>query len=349
MTASVARQIVLAARPNGKPKLTDFRLEETEIPTPAAGQLLLEVQYLSLDPYMRGRMDDRKSYATPLQLGGAMAGEAIAKVLVSNHPGYAEGDIVLAPTGWRTHALSDGADLHGGTLRKLAPAAAPVTTGLGVLGMPGFTAYCGMRAIGKPQPGETVVVAAASGPVGSLVGQLAKLAGARAVGIAGGPEKCAFVRDELRFDAAIDHRAADFPSQLAAACPNGIDVYFENVGGSIWQAVVPLLNKYARIPVCGLIAQYNGATDNDGTDRLPATMREIMSKSLTLRGFINYDFAAQYYADFLREVGAGIADGRIRYREHIVDGLENAPEAFIGMLDGHNFGKLIVRVAVNTA
>ena len=348
MTASVARQIVLAARPNGKPKLTDFRLEETEIPTPAVGQLLLEVQYLSLDPYMRGRMDDRKSYATPLQLGDAMAGEAIAKVLVSNHSGYAEGDIVLAPTGWRTHALSDGADLHGGTLRKLAPAAA-VTAGLGVLGMPGFTAYCGMRAIGKPQPGETVVVAAASGPVGSLVGQLAKLAGARAVGIAGGPEKCAFVRDELRFDAAIDHHAADFPAQLAAACPNGIDVYFENVGGAIWQAVLPLLNKYARVPVSGLIAQYNGTSGGDGTDRLPATMREVLSKSLTVRAFINYDFAAQYYADFLRDVGAGIADGSIRYREDIVDGLENAPEAFIGMLDGRNFGKLIVRVAVGIA
>ena len=349
MTASVARQIVLAARPNGKPKLTDFRLEETEIPTPAAGQLLLEVQYLSLDPYMRGRMDDRKSYATPLQLGDAMAGEAIAKVLVSNHSGYAEGDIVLAPTGWQTHALSDGTGPYGRSLRKLDPAVAPVTTGLGVLGMPGFTAYGGMRVIGQPQPGETVVVAAASGPVGSLVGQLAKLAGARAVGIAGGPEKCAFVKDELRFDAAIDHRAADFPAQLAAACPNGIDVYFENVGGAIWQAVLPLLNKYARVPVSGLIAQYNGVSGSDGTDRLPATMREVLSKSLMVRGFINYDFSAQYYADFLREVGAGIADGSIRYREDVVDGLENAPEAFIGMLDGRNFGKLIVRVAVDTA
>jgi NADPH-dependent curcumin reductase CurA len=339
-----ARQIVLAARPNGRPRLTDFRLEETAIPTPASGQLLLEIQHLSLDPYMRGRMDDRKSYATPLQLGDVMTGEAVARVLASSHSDYAEGDIVLAPTGWRTHALSDGAGLYGRSLRKLDPAVAPVTTGLGVLGMPGFTAYGGMRVIGKPQPGETVVVAAASGPVGSLVGQLAKLAGARAVGIAGGSAKCAFVKDELRFDAAIDHRAADFPAQLAAACPNGIDVYFENVGGAVWQAVLPLLNKYARVPVSGLIAQYNGASGGDGTDRLPTTMREVLSKSLTVRGFINYDFAAQHYADFQREVGAGIADGSIRYREHIVDGLENAPEAFIGMLDGRNFGKLIVRV-----
>jgi NADPH-dependent curcumin reductase CurA len=210
--------------------------------------------------------------------------------------------------------------------------------------MPGFTAYSGLRLIGKPQPGETVVVAAASGPTGSLVGQLAKIAGARAVGIAGGPEKCAFVKDELRFDAAVDHRAADFPAQLAAACPNGIDVYFENVGGAVWQAVLPLLNHFARVPVCGLISQYNGTGPGDGTDRLPATMREVLSKSLTLRGFIYYEFAVQLYAEFLREVGAGVADGLIRYREDIVNGLEKAPEAFIGMLEGRNFGKVIVRV-----
>jgi NADPH-dependent curcumin reductase CurA len=339
MTAAMVRQIVLAARPQGKPKLADFRLEETAIPTPTSGQLLLGVQYLSLDPYMRGRMDDRKSYAKPVQLGEVMTGETVAQVLTSNHPAYAEGDIVLAPTGWCTHALSDGRGL-----RKVDPSFAPVTTGLGVLGMPGFTAYSGLRLIGKPQPGETVVVAAASGPVGSLVGQLAKLAGARAVGIVGGPEKCAFVKNELGFDAAIDHRAVEFPAHLAAACPKGIDVYFENVGGAVWQAVLPLLNNFARVPVCGLVAQYNGPSGGDGTDRLPATMREILSRSLTLRGFIYYEFAKQHYAEFLREVGAGIADGRIRYREDIVDGLEKAPEAFIGMLDGQNFGKLVVRV-----
>src|SRR5271166_5254380 len=264
MTAAKARQIVLAARPQGKPQLTDFRLEETAIPTPGAGQVLLRVQYLSLDPYMRGRMDDRKSYAKSVRLGGVMEGESVATVIASQHPGYSEGDIVLAHTGWRTLALSDRADL-----RKLDPAVAPVTTGLGVLGMPGFTAYSGLRVIGKPAPGETVVVAAASGPVGSLVGQLAKLAGARAVGIAGGPAKCAFVKDELCFDAAVNHRAADFPAQLAAACPKGIDVYFENVGGATWQAVLPLFNKFARVPVCGLIAQYNGPALGDGTDRLP--------------------------------------------------------------------------------
>jgi NADPH-dependent curcumin reductase len=339
MSEVKARQIVLAARPQGRPKPSDFRLEETAIPAPSTGQILLRVQYLSLDPYMRGRMDDRKSYAEPVPLGGVMEGESVATVIALRHPGYSVGDIVLARTGWRTHALSDRADL-----RKLDPAVAPVTTALGVLGMPGFTAYGGLRVIGKPKPGETVVVAAASGPVGSLVGQLAKIAGARAVGIAGGPEKCAYVKDELRFDAAIDHRDSDFAAKLAAACPNGIDVYFENVGGAIWQAVLPLLNKFARVPVSGLIAQYSGVVKGDGIDRLPATMRQILSKSLTVRGFLNYEFAAEHYPEFLREVGAGTADGRIRYREDFVDGLENAPEAFIGMLEGRNFGKLIVRV-----
>ncbi len=268
-----------------------------------------------------------------------MEGESVATVIASQHPGYKEGDIVLAPTGWRTHALSDRTDL-----RKLDPTIAPVTTGLGVLGMPGFTAYAGLRVIGKPVPGETVVVASASGPVGSLVGQLAKIAGARAVGIAGGPDKCAYVKQELRFDAAVDHRDSAFAAKLTAACPDGIDIYFENVGGAIWQAVLPLLNKFARVPVCGLIAQYNGVGKGDGADRLPATMREILSKSLTLRGFINYDFAAEHFPAFLREVSAGIAEGRIRYREDFVEGLERAPEAFIGMLEGRNFGKLIVRV-----
>ena len=246
----------------------------------------------------------------------------------------------VGATGWRTHATSLGA-----TLRKLNPTVAPITTGLGVLGMPGFTAYAGLNLIGKPKRGETVVVAAASGPVGSLVGQLAKLAGARAVGIAGGPEKCRAVIEEFLFDAAVDHRASDFAEKLAAACPNGIDVYFENVGGAVWQAVLPLLNNFARVPVCGLIAQYNATGPAPGPNLLPPTMREVLSKSLTLRGYINYEFAGEHYPAFLRTVGAALADGRIRYREDITDGLENAPAAFIGMLEGRNFGKAMVRVA----
>jgi len=211
--------------------------------------------------------------------------------------------------------------------------------------MPGFTAYSGMRVIGQPKPDETVVVAAASGPVGSLVGQLAKMSGARAVGIAGGSEKCRFVTDELRFDAAVDHQAPDFPEKLAAACPSGIDVYFENVGGAVWQAVLPLLNGFARVPVCGLIAQYSAIGQSAGPNLLPATMRAVLSKSLTLRGFINYEFATEHYAEFLKTVPAALADGRVRYREDITDGLENAPAAFIGMLAGRNFGKALVRVA----
>jgi NADPH-dependent curcumin reductase CurA len=324
------KQIVLASRPKGQPTRENFRLEEVAMPALPQGGLLLRVLYLSLDPYMRGRMDDRKSYAKPVGLG---------EVIASDQAGYGVGDIVLAPTGWRTHAASAGA-----ALRKLDPAVAPITTGLGVLGMPGFTAYAGLNLIGKPKPGETVVVAAASGPVGSLVGQLAKLAGARAVGIAGGREKCRSVVEEFRFDVAIDHRAPDFAKKLEAACPNGIDVYFENVGGAVWQAVLPLLNEFARVPVCGLIAQYNATGPAPGPNLLPATMREVLSKSLTLRGYINYEFAAEHYPAFLHTVTAAVADGRIRYREDITEGLENAPAAFIGMLEGRNFGKALVRV-----
>ncbi|MEJ1978314.1 MAG: NADP-dependent oxidoreductase, partial [Acetobacteraceae bacterium] len=329
MTQATVRQIVLASRPQGQPQETNFRIEETAMPQLPAGGVLLRALYLSLDPYMRGRMEDRKSYAKPVAIGEVMSGETAAEVIASEHPDYAVGDIVLAKTGWRTHAASDGTGL-----RKLDPALGPITTGLGVLGMPGFTAYAGLNVIGKPKPGETVVVAAASGPVGSLVGQLAKMAGARAVGIAGGAEKCRYVREELGFDDVIDHRAADFAERLAAACPGGIDVYFENVGGAIWQAVLPLLNTFARVPVCGLISQYSGGAQNEGPDRLPAMMREILSKSLTLRGFINYEFAEEHYPAFLQTVSAGIADGRIRYLEDITDGLENAPAALIGMLQG---------------
>ncbi len=339
MSLERARQIVLASRPQGRPSLANFRLEETAVPQRPRGGLLLRVLTLSLDPYMRGRMDDRKSYAKPVGVGDVMEGESVAEVLESDHPGYVQGDLVLARTGWRTHAPSDGQGL-----RKVDPALAPPSTRLGVLGMPGFTAYSGLKVIGKPRAGETVVVAAASGPVGSLVGQLAKMAGARAVGIAGGADKCRFVKEELGFDEALDHREPGLPERLAAACPQGIDVYFENVGGAVWQAVLPLLNRFARVPVCGLIAQYNGVADNP-TDALPATMRAVLTKSLTLRGFINYEFEAEHHGDFLRELAPAVADGRIRYREDVTEGLENAPAAFLGMLEGRNFGKVLVRVA----
>jgi NADPH-dependent curcumin reductase CurA len=340
MSEQAVRQIVLASRPSGPPTAANFRLEEVPMPSLPPGGLLLRVLYLSLDPYMRGRMDDRKSYARSVDIGAVMTGESICEVVASDRPGYAPGDVVLAHTGWRTYAAWEGP-----ALRKLDPKLAPITTGLGVLGMPGFTAYSGLYVLGKPKAGDTVVVAAASGPVGSLVGQLATMAGARAVGIAGGADKCRYVVDELRFDACVDHRAPDLAAKLAAACPKGIDVYFENVGGVVWQAVLPLLNTYARVPVCGLIAHYSAAGQAAGPNLLPATMREVLTKSLTLRGFINTEFVAEHYADFLKLVAAGIADGRIRYREDITDGFENAPAAFMGLLQGRNFGKALVRVA----
>lgn len=338
MSDAINRRIVLASRPVGKPTPDNFRLEETAVPAPSDGEVLLGIRYLSLDPYMRGRMSAARSYAQPVEIGAVMEGGTVARVLASRHPDYAVGDIVLSHSGWQTHALSDGSGL-----RKLDPAAAPVSTALGVLGMPGFTAYAGLLTIGRPKAGETVVVAAASGPVGSAVGQVARIHGARAVGIAGGADKCAFVRD-LGFDAAIDHRAPDFAAQLAAACPGGIDVYFENVGGAVWDAVFPLLNDFARIPVCGLIAQYNATGDFPGPDRLPVVMRDVLSKSLTIRGFIQREFADQRKT-FYREMAGWIADGRLRYREDIVPGLERAPEAFIGLLEGRNFGKLVIEVA----
>ena len=331
------QQIVLASRPTGAPVAENFRLESRPMPVPADGEILVHARYLSLDPYMRGRMSDAKSYAKPVEIGEPMEGETVAEVFESRHPEYRPGDLIQARIGWRTHAA-----IRIAGLRRVDPDLAPITTALGVLGMPGFTAYAGMKVIGQPKPGETVVVAAASGAVGSLVGQLAKIAGARAVGIAGGPEKCAYVRDQLGFDAAIDHRSAWLVEKLAESCPSGIDVYFENVGGPIWQAVLPLLNRFARVPMCGLIAYYNGAIGAE-QNLLPATMLAVLRRSLLLRGYINTEFVDEHYDSFLREIGPRVRSGDIRYREDIVDGIEKAPEAFIGMLAGRNFGKALVR------
>lgn len=339
MMTETGRQIVLAARPRGGIRKEDFRIEEFALPAVSAGELLLEVNYLSIDPYMRGRMDARKSYADPLEIGDVMPGETISTVIASAHPNYAAGDLVLAHTGWRTHAV-----VSAQSARKIASGPLPVTTQLGVLGMPGLTAYAGLKEIGRPKKGETVVVAAASGPVGSLVGQLAKMGGARAVGIAGSAEKCAYVQNELRFDAAVDHRSPDFAEALKAACPHGIDVYYENVGGAVWQAVLPLLNRFARVPVSGIIAHYDSASDTNGPDMLPATMRSVISQRLLIQGFLNYDYTDKVYGEFQNEVAQGITDGHIKYREDIVDGLEKAPDALLGMLEGKNFGKLLIRI-----
>ncbi len=332
-------RIVLASRPEGRPAPQNFRLEHAAIPAPAEGQVLLKILYLSLDPYMRGRMSAAKSYAAATEIGQPMEGGTVGEVIESRDPAFKPGDIVLSHSGWQSYAVANVAQL-----RKLDPKAAPLTTALGVLGMPGFTAYAGLLTIGQPKPGETVVVAAASGPVGSAVGQIAKIKGARAVGIAGGPEKCAFVRETFGFDAVIDHRDPDMAAKLAAACPDGIDVYFENVGGHVWDAVFPLLNTFARIPVCGLVAHYNASGEFPGPDRLPGMMRQVLSKSLTIRGFIQREFAAAQGPTFREEMARWIAEGAVKYKEDIVTGLENAPEAFIGLLEGKNFGKLIVKL-----
>ena len=333
-----ARRIVLASRPVGEPKPSDFRLEVFPVPQPGPGQMLLKTKWLSLDPYMRGRMSDAPSYAKPVGIDEVMEAGTVSEVVASNSDKFAKGDIVLSRAGWQTHALSDGSGL-----RKLDPKLAPVSTALGVLGMPGMTAYTGLLEIGKPQAGETVVVSAASGAVGAVVGQIARIKGARAVGIAGGAEKCKYVKGELGFDECVDHRDPALAETLKAACPKGIDVYFENVSGAVWDAVFPLLNPFARIPVCGLIAQYSATEAPDMKYKTSQIFRAVLTKRLTIRGFIVSDFWGRF-DDFIRDVPQWIKDGRIKYREDIADGLENAPAAFMGMLKGKNFGKQLVRI-----
>jgi NADPH-dependent curcumin reductase CurA len=339
MSEATGLRIALAARPEGKPDHTHFRIEPIEIPAIGEGEVLLRILYLSLDPYMRGRMSAAKSYAPPTEIDATMGGGTVAEVMASNDPEFKPGDIVLSFSGWQTHAVAKADQLT-----KLNPDVAPVSTALGVLGMPGFTAYSGLLTIGQPKAGETVAVAAATGPVGSAVGQIARIKGARAVGIAGGAEKCGYLIETLGFDAAIDHRDPEFAAKLRQACPNGIDVYFENVGGAVWEAVLPLLNTYARVPLCGVIAQYNATALPPGPDRTPLLMRTILTKSLTIRGFINSEFESQRPA-FLTDMSGWMRQGKLRYREDIVEGLENAPEAFIGMLEGKNFGKLLIKVS----
>ena len=333
------RQVVLAARPKGLPRTDDFRLEAGPMPVPLDGQVLVATKFLSLDPYMRGRMNDTESYAPPVNLGGVMEGEVVAEVVQSRHPAFNRGELVQGRIGWRSHAA-----VAAGELGRVETGSNPPETSLGVLGMPGFTAYAGLQVIGQPKAGETIVVSSAAGAVGSVVGQLARMAGARAVGIAGGAKKCAYVRDELGFDAVVNHKACGLAKALAAACPEGIDVYFENVGGPIWNAVLPLLNRYARVPVCGLIAHYNGETSAERS-ALAKTMLAVLRRSILIRGFINTEFLPDLYRTFLTELTPLVSSGRIRYREHVVDGLEAAPQAFIGMFEGLNLGKTLVRVS----
>ncbi len=333
------RRIVLTARPTGQPADTDFRLEETDIPSPGNGQVLLRTLYLSLDPYMRGRMNAGPSYAPPVQIGEVMEGGTVSEVVESKSTHWRPGDLVRSYTGWQAYALADGSGLE-----RIDPNVAPISTALGVLGMPGLTAYTGLLNIGQPKAGETVVVAAASGAVGSVVGQIAKIKGCRAVGVAGSQQKCDFVRNTLGFDACVNHRSEKFAEELRAACPKGIDVYFENVGGHVLEAVLPLLNLFGRVPVCGLIAHYNAVALPQGPDHTPLLMSAILTKRLTFRGFIVTDFAGQK-AEFERDMAAWLRERKVEYREDIVDGLENAVGGFRGLLLGRNFGKSLVRVA----
>lgn len=331
-------RILLASRPHGEPTADNFRLETVPVPAPGEGEVLLRTIYLSLDPYMRGRMNDAKSYAAPVELGSVMEGGTVAEVVESRDDSLAVGDIVLSHLGWQQYGVQQARHV-----RRLDPSRAPISTAVGVLGMPGFTAYAGLLEIGRPQPGETVVVAAAAGPVGSAVGQIARIKGARAVGIAGGPEKVAWLT-ELGFDVALDHRSPTFKDELKAAVPDGIDVYFENVGGHVWDAVLPRLNTYARVPVCGLVAHYNETELPAGPDRTSRLMQAILTKSITVRGFIQNEFVKAHYKDFQRDVAGWIADGSLRYKEDVVQGVEQAPEAFFGLLKGASFGKLLVQV-----
>jgi hypothetical protein len=343
MQNAVNRRFVLATRPRGRPTFQNFRLEKVAVPVPGAGQMLLRTLYLSLDPYMRNVMEEvGPVYAPSVPLGAVMVGGTVNRVVTSNHPKFQVGDLVLGSSGWQDYSISDGDGLVPlGDMRQPSLA-------LGVLGMPGFTAHVGLLDIGQPRSGETVAVAAATGAVGAVVGQIAKIKGARVIGIAGGADKCRYAVETLGFDACIDRRDPQFARQLAAACPRGIDVYFENVGGDVFDAVLPLLNIGARVPVCGVIAHYNEDAFPPGPDRLPNMMSTVLQKRIRVQGFIILDHYGPRFDEFQREMSAWIGAGKIRPREHVVDGLEHAPAAFIGLLEGDNFGKVVVRVASET-
>ena len=345
MTDQMTR-IILVRRPSGAPVDDDFKLDTCPIPEPGEGEVLVRVHYMSLDPYMRGRMDDAKSYATPVPLGGTMEGGSVGEVIASNDPNFAPGDFAFGMFGWATHGVQPGK-----MIRKVDPAHGPITASLGVLGMPGFTGWYGLTQYGQPKEGETVVVAAATGPVGSMVGQLAKARGCRVVGVAGGAEKCKMAVETFGFDECLDHRAyadgREMREALAAACPDGVDIYFENVAGKVLEGVLPLMNVGGRIPVCGMISWYNAGAlgaDAGGTkDQLPKMWRTILVNRLHVHGFIISDHWNSF-PEFLREVGPMVASGKLKFVEDVAEGLENAPRAFMGLLEGRNKGKQIVKV-----
>ncbi|MBV1858993.1 MAG: NADP-dependent oxidoreductase [Nannocystaceae bacterium] len=337
---SINRQLVLAQRPKGEPDDDTLRLETTAVPTAGEGQMLLRNEYLSLDPYMRGRMSAAKSYADPVEVGAVMIGGTVSQVVDSNLDRFEAGDWVAAFGGWQDYAISDGRGVV-----NLGKSPQNPTWALGVMGMPGLTAYAGLTQIGQPKAGETLVVAAASGPVGATVGQIAKILGCRVVGVAGGPKKCAHVVETLGFDACIDYKAQGFPAALAAAVPEGIDIYFENVGGAVFDAVMPLLNTSARIPVCGIVSQYNATALPSGPDRMNFLMGQLLRLRATMRGFIVFDDFGHLYPEFAKAMGAWVKEGKIRYREELIVGLEQAPGALVGLLRGEAFGKRVIHIA----
>ena len=328
------RQVLLKRRPNGMPVPGDFSIVEGPLSEPGDGQVLLRGIYLSLDPYMRGRISGQRSYATPTKIGDVIEGRVVGQVMRSRHPGFREGDFAFGGYGWQTHSV-----VLGGALTKLDPTQAPLSTSLGILGMPGLTAYVGLKTIGQPKAGETVVVSAASGAVGSVVGQLAKIWGARAVGIAGGAAKCGYVRDELGFDACIDYKAGNLAAALKEACASGVDVYFDNVGGEILDTVLARTNLFGRVIVCGTISDYNSSDPYRVRN-----WRAILVNRLRVRGMIVFDWKERY-GEALAALAGYLGQGRLKYRESVVEGLENAPRGLIALLKGENFGKQLVKLS----
>ena len=336
MANDILRAVVLKVRPRGEPGPEHFEIVESAVPQPGAGEVLTRTIWLSIDPYMRGRLKDVASYAAPVQIGEVMTGENVGEVIASGDPGFAVGDVVGGARGWQSHAVSKAA-----ALVKLDRHAAPLSAYLGVLGMPGTTAYSGMTDIGRPKKGETVVISAASGAVGSVAGQIAKRAGARVVGVAGGPDKCLWVQEALGFDDCIDHRVGNLDSALRDACPNGIDVYFENVGGALQHAVFAQLNFHARVVMCGMVSQYNETEMPAGPN-----LGFVVGKRVRIEGLIVSD-KPERFAEWRALASPWVKDGSLHYRETVLDGLESAPEALTGLLRGENFGKMLVKVGAD--
>ncbi|MGM7701436.1 NADP-dependent oxidoreductase [Pseudalkalibacillus sp. Hm43] len=330
-----AKQIRLGKRPVGMPNEDNFKWTEEDLRAPDTGEVVLKALYISVDPYMRGRMNDQKSYVEPYGLDEVISGGVIAQVHQSNSTELEEGDFVIGNLGWATYQLA-----HEDALRKIDPSQAPLTTHLGVIGMPGITAYFGLLDIGKPEPGETVVISGAAGAVGTVVGQIAKIAGARVVGIAGSEEKLAYLKDELKFDAVVNYKSDDLQESLKQACPDGVDVYFDNVGGEVSDAVLRLINKGARIPVCGQISLYNLKKPDLGIRVQP----NLLVNSALMKGFIVSDYGA-HFEDAVSDLAKWLQEGKLQYKETVVEGFERIPDAFIGLFKGENIGKYIVRVA----